>query len=86
MGRGKVFMFSSTPAVQLITLRSTFPLLAGQFRLNYTAYGSTQMTARLGFNTSAVQMKHQLEALSNVDLVTVVFLQVYISMCINIYT
>ena len=73
--RGKVYVFSSAPAVQLIALDSIQPLSRGQFRLSYTSYGSTQLSAPINYNTSAAQMTSILESLSNLCTVAVTFAQ-----------
>ena len=70
-GRGKVYVFSSSPAVQLITLDAVQPLSAGQFRLEYTGFGTVETTRYLNFNMSVELMVSALEALSNIDVVAV---------------
>ena len=68
---GKVYMFSSSAPVQLITLDAVQPLNEGQFRIKCAGYGSIQTTRYLNFNASAAIIVSALEELSNIGTVAV---------------
>eukprot|EP01034_Spumella_vulgaris_P023126 gene23126-29319_t len=70
-GRGKAYVFYSTPAEQLIRIVAPEQLLTGEFRLNYAHQGINETTAPLQFDMRESAMEAALSALSNIDSVTV---------------
>lgn len=70
-GKGKAFVFYSTPAVQEIKLVSPELLRAGSFMVEYSHHGATETTGCLAFDASREEMADALSGLSNVYKVSV---------------
>lgn len=72
-GRGKAYVWYSSPCVQMFRINSNQQLLAGTFRIQYAYRGVQAITSALSYATSASQMKAALQALPNIDEVDVSF-------------
>eukprot|EP00937_MAST-01D_sp_MAST-1D-sp2_P000215 g215.t1 len=73
-GRGKVYGFYVVPQAQTITLRNlalSDELKAGQWKLSLAARGTVSKTAAIEFNARHSDVQAKLQALSNIDRVTV---------------
>jgi hypothetical protein len=65
-GRGKVYVFYSTPPVQLVALDATQQLTDGYFRLNYTEFGATTTSRRIRYNATGDDVAAALGRMNNV--------------------
>jgi hypothetical protein len=70
-GRGKVYMFYSRPAEEVIRYTSTSSLTAGEWKLRYENYGTQETTGSLTFAVTAASVQTALELLTNVESVSV---------------
>jgi len=70
-GRGKAYMFYSTPYEQVITLTATNQLSIGTFQLAYSHFGFNLTTTQLHFSSSPDDLASSLMALANIDQVSV---------------
>ena len=66
-GRGRAYVFSSSPAVVAITLEALRPLSAGTFKLVYSHLGINTTTTGLSAESTDSDVKTALEALSNMN-------------------
>jgi hypothetical protein len=70
-GRGKVYLFYSTPAEEVIHIDAPSSLVGGTFRLEYTNYGLNQTTEQLSYSSAGLAVQDALMALDNVNEVLV---------------
>lgn len=70
-GRGKVYVYYSTPAVQTVRISAVQELKNGQFQLNYVHYGMNETTSLFHFKSPALEVEAALNALLNIESVTV---------------
>jgi len=66
-GRGKVYTFYTSPAIESFTVYAPTQLTAGSFVLDFTGYGSTTTTSSLPFGSAALVVENALKTLSNVN-------------------
>merc|ERR1711871_1637354 len=74
MGRGKVYAFYTIPQAQTVTLHNDIiadELKAGQWQLSLKARNAVATTDLLEFDARNTEVKAKLEALANIDSVTV---------------
>merc|ERR1711871_852202 len=74
MGRGKVYVFYTIPQAQTVTLHNDIiadELKAGQWQLSLKARNAVATTDLLEFDARNTEVKAKLEALANIDSVTV---------------
>jgi hypothetical protein len=69
--RGKVYVYTSEPSIQNITLLSTHQLSSGFFILQFTHRNLTANTSLLSYNISSEELRRALEELPNIDLISV---------------
>ena len=70
-GRGKAYVFYSSPAAQLIVLNTPSQLTAGTFRVAYSQFGRSEVTVELPYAVTSGNLKAALEALQSINSVTV---------------
>lgn len=70
MSRGKVYLYTSEPSVQNITLFSYHQLHVGSFVLSLNHRGQFENSSGIPFNISAESLKLKLEQLENIDLIS----------------
>jgi hypothetical protein len=66
VGRGKVFVFDSSPPRQLVVLRADTPLYAGEFRLRMVDQNAAATTPALAYDALPAAVERALEQLGNV--------------------
>ena len=71
VSRGRVYLYTSEPSVQNITLSSLHQIDTGHFTLSLSHRWMVQNTTLLDSNISAELLKFKLEELENIDLVAV---------------
>jgi len=66
-GRGKAYVFYSSPASQIITISTPYQVGTGQFRLRFNHQGMNLTSDVLSYNTLPDQLHDALIALDNID-------------------
>ncbi|KAG2527767.1 hypothetical protein JM16_003180 [Phytophthora kernoviae] len=66
-GRGAVYIFHLESQEQIITLRTSSPLISGSFRLTATRRGVTGTTREIGYGSTAAEIKAALEGTDGRD-------------------
>jgi hypothetical protein len=69
--RGKAYVFHRKPEVQTLTIRAPLNLIAGDFKIALNHRGMTTLTEELSFAAVGDVVKAALEALGNIDQVSV---------------
>ena len=70
-GRGKVYTFYTSPAIESFTVYAPTQLTAGSYVLDFTGYGTTATTIDLPFGSASLVVENALKALPNVNEVKV---------------
>ena len=66
-GRGKVYVFYSSPASQVITISTPYQVGSGQFRLRFNHQGMNRTSDVLSYDILPDQLHDALVALDNID-------------------
>ena len=69
--RGRVYVYTSHPSIQRVSLLSDLQLNSGSFKLGLNYRSQLCNTTQISYNATALEMKVFLEELDNIDLIEV---------------